>query len=457
MKPLLKLFHLSVLTCLLTAVLLTTVSAQQNPNKYSFTFSKVDLELLEEANLLDAQLEKHGLIYFDRALEAYLERVGKSVIPRGAGLERVVWRFRVLRDPLANAFALPNGSVYVNTGLLALLENEAQLASVLSHEIAHVVGRHSYLAQRSYRKKMMTVHILEAASFWVPTGSVVGTTISLMASVAQPILKATISGYSRELEMDADLDGFNRLVSSGYDPAEMVRTFALLQQSPDVDVVKLYYNDHPKLQERMAYINDLRKKLTNRDKVITADKQHYWANVEKVARHDLQLNIDSGRYRTAVAIGKKLVDFNPEDADNIFYLAEAYRALGPRTPEASPAELAAAGKKEARRIKQQYTLEEEEKLLLATSAGKAAWQANQVKAEELYLESLAIDRNHTKAHRGLGMLYEKSDKIQPAIDHYRKYLDLQPEAGDRVRIQRRIETLEQRLEKVAGKAAPGRP
>ena len=76
---------------------------------------------------------------------------------------------------MINAFALPNGSIYVNTGLLAILDNESELASVIGHEITHVMHRHAYLANRSMRKKMVAIDILQAAgtvgarcSAWLP-------------------------------------------------------------------------------------------------------------------------------------------------------------------------------------------------------------------------------------------------------------------------------------------------
>src|ERR671939_689034 len=91
----------------------------------TFKFTKVDLDLLEQVNLLDKQFDKEGLVYNDESVNAYLSRVGGSVLPAGARLENVEWRFRILRDPMPNAFALLNGSIYINAGLLSLLDSEA--------------------------------------------------------------------------------------------------------------------------------------------------------------------------------------------------------------------------------------------------------------------------------------------------------------------------------------------
>jgi Zn-dependent protease with chaperone function len=124
-----------------------------------FKFGKVDLDLLAQINLLDQRFEKEGLVYHEAALEAYLDRVGRAVVA-DREIENVNWKFHALRDPVPNAFALPNGSIYVNTGLLALLENEGQLASVLAHEVTHVSKRHTYQQNRSLRKKILAINIL---------------------------------------------------------------------------------------------------------------------------------------------------------------------------------------------------------------------------------------------------------------------------------------------------------
>src|SRR6478672_6019081 len=130
--------------------------------KEEFVFTKVDLDLLEEVNLLDRRLEREGLLYVDEATNNYLQRIGLTLVPRDQKLEHVQWKFRVLRDPVPNAFALPNGSIYVNTGLIALLDNESQLAAMLAHEITHVLKRHTYLQNRSNRKKFLAMHIIYA-------------------------------------------------------------------------------------------------------------------------------------------------------------------------------------------------------------------------------------------------------------------------------------------------------
>src|SRR4029079_5502005 len=135
-----------------------------------------------------------------------LDRIGKVLIPRGLKLEHVTWRFRAARDPEPNAFALPNGSIYVTTVLLALLDNESQLAAILAHELTHVMRRHTYLQNRSNRKKFLTMNIMSAVGSVAPI-SVVVAVIMAVTTVAPFIMVATMYGYSRDLEREADIKG----------------------------------------------------------------------------------------------------------------------------------------------------------------------------------------------------------------------------------------------------------
>ena len=129
----------------------------------TFKFTKVDLELLREVEGFDKYVEEQGWVYREPETDKYVQQLGLSLVPAETP-ENVNWRFRVIRDVEVNAFALPNGSIYVNSGLLSRMENEAQLAGVLAHEITHVVNRHSYLENRSSRKKMVAVDVILAAA-----------------------------------------------------------------------------------------------------------------------------------------------------------------------------------------------------------------------------------------------------------------------------------------------------
>jgi beta-barrel assembly-enhancing protease len=422
------------------------VEATPPPLREEFKFGEVDLEVLEQADLLDVRFERDGLVLADESANAYLRRVGQSLIPSGLKLERVSWRFRALRDPQPNAFALPNGSIYVTTGLLTLIDNESQLAEIIAHELTHVMRRHTYVHNRSNRKKFLTMNVMSAIGAYAP-GGVVGAVITVVTTVAPFIMVATIYGYSRDLEREADIKGIDMMISAEYAPEEMINVMKLLDKDIEGENIRLFYNDHPALDERIKYLSSYlgsRADRVTHQMELNRERASYFRAMESVMRHDLQLAINAGRVRSAVYLAQRLVDFH-DDSENLFWLAEGYRTLGPRAPQLTEKELTNSAKKDASKKRVKRTVEEEERELLATPAGKENWQRHQEKAEQLYQRALNVENPAPVAHRGLGMLYEKLGRGTDAVAEYEKYLELAPEAIDRERIQRRIETLKEKL------------
>src|SRR5215211_38900 len=422
------------------------VEATPPPVNEGFKFGEVDLEMLEQADLLDSRFERDGLVLADEPANAYLLRVGKSLIPRGLELERVSWRFRALRDPQPNAFALPNGSIYVTTGLMTLIDNESQLAAIIAHELTHVMRRHTYLHNRSNRKKFLTMNVMSAIGAYAP-GGIVGAVITVVTTVAPFIMMATIYGYSRDLEREADLKGVDMMISAEYSPEEMVNVMKLLDRDIEGENIRLFYNDHPSLDERIKYLSSYlgaRADRVTHQMELNRERAAYFRTMESVMRHDIQLAINAGRGRSAVYLAQRLVDFD-EDSENLFWLAESYRTLGPRAPQLTEKQLTNSAMKDAAKKSVKRTVEEEERELLATPAGKENWERHQQKAEEFYRRALTAENPTPVAHRGLGMLYEKLGRATDAAAEYEKYLELSPAAIDRERIQRRIEALKEKL------------
>jgi beta-barrel assembly-enhancing protease len=429
-----------------SAVRLPQQSAPATPPagpKEEFKFTRVDLDLLEQVNLLDKRFEREGLVLEDDATNAYLNRIGEVLLPRGLKLEHVLWKFRALRDPAPNAFALPNGSIYVSTGLLALMDNESQVAAVIAHELTHVLQRHTYLQNRSNRKKFLTMNIMAAIGAYAP-GGVAGAVITIVTAVAPFIVLATMFGYSRDLEREADLKGIDMMIASEYPPEEMVKMMKVLNMDIEGEEIRYFYNDHPALQERINYLSSYlgaRADKVTPQMELNREKNAYFTKTESIMRHDIQLAMNAARFRSAVYLAQRLVDFHPNSSENVFLLAEAYRNLGPRSPQLSEKELTNSAKKDAAKKRQKRTPEEEERELLATPAGQQNWKTHQQRAEDLYLRAANLENPFSAVHRGLGMLYEKLGRTSDAISEYEKYVELAPAAVDRERIQRRIEAL----------------
>ena len=158
-------------------------------------------------------------LYPDAALRAYVQRLGARL---AATTERpeLPWTFRIVDDAAVNAFALPGGFIYVTRGLLAHVQSEAQLASVLGHEIGHVTARHS-VTQLSRQ---------QLAGFGLAVGSAVSPTLARYGSLAGTGLGILFLAYSRADELQADELGLRYLVRAAWDPREMPEVFTMLER-----------------------------------------------------------------------------------------------------------------------------------------------------------------------------------------------------------------------------------
>jgi tetratricopeptide (TPR) repeat protein len=240
------------------------------------------------------------------------------------------------------------------------------------------------------------------------------------------------------------------MAASHYEPKGIVDAFESFLQKYEVDLDdEPFYGSHPKTKARVAYLNEWISKSAPKRETESAglSKEDYQKNVAEVTRHNIQLAIDAGLYRTAAALGKRLVAAQPELASNMTALADAYATLGPRAPEPLAEEKTGQGKSDARKRRSKLTLQEAERALAATPAGKEWQKANYAEAEKLYRRAAESEPNFAPAWRGLGELFEKQSQWGQSIEAYRKYLELHPTAMDRLMIMRRVQAME-------SKAAP---
>jgi predicted Zn-dependent protease len=262
---------------------------------------------------------------------------------------------------------------------------------------------------------------------------------------------ATIFGYSRELEKDADVYGLHAMAKNNYPPIEMTAVFEILKSGYEVQLEKEsrgLYSDHPRLDERIKYVSAMVDSLPLSGEPVVRSKE-YTQEMAPVLRHDISLEILTGRARTALAVARRLTDLYPESSEDALLQGEAYRALGGRTPSPRPEELTDSARGAARKQLGKMTLQEYEKALRLTPEGKAAWSANVPAAESAYRRALTLDPQNARAVRGLAALYDEDGRPAEAIEGYRKYLQMAPNALDAFRIKKRAEELEK-----AATAAP---
>jgi len=154
-------------------------------------------------------LNRSGVLYADKELEEYLNETDRKLYSESV-LAQIPFSIHVIKNRQFNAFAYPNGHVYVHTGILACMENEAQLATLLAHEMTHVTHRHTVKGFRNLKNKTALLATLQVTLGGLGGG--VGDLASLLGTFGT---LAAVSGYSRELETEADMEGFKLIKEAG--------------------------------------------------------------------------------------------------------------------------------------------------------------------------------------------------------------------------------------------------
>jgi len=214
---------------LLLATLLTACGSQiVNPvtGQAERSVMTEQMELTEGAKAHQQVLQEYGEVK-DVKLQAYVNSLGQR-LAKQSHREQLQWHFTVLDSPEVNAFALPGGYVYVTRGIMAYLQNEAELAGVIGHEIGHVTARHG--AQRATRQQDAGLGVLAASVLGVVLESQgVSGAGRLASDLSQTVAAGYIASYSRDQELQADSLGADYLARTAYDPRNMVNVINTLK------------------------------------------------------------------------------------------------------------------------------------------------------------------------------------------------------------------------------------
>lgn len=179
------------------------------------------------------------------AVETYLKYNGLS-----SEISQFSWEFSLVQDQQANAFCLPGGKIVVYEGILPYTQNEASLAIVLGHEIAHAVAKHSAEQLSKQMKQQYGTQILGGVLSAAGMGS---NTQSIVQTVTQAGLKLRTLKYSRDNETEADKMGLIFAAMAGYDPQVAVSFWQRMSQGSSSNSSDLF-SDHPSDAKRIASI-----------------------------------------------------------------------------------------------------------------------------------------------------------------------------------------------------------
>lgn len=404
-----RIYSLMILLLLFNACA-TTHLPPIGVQEHSFQLANDEARLWEMSEQEQQKLDQSAKIYHDPLLEDYLNQVIRRLAPDEVEKE-VNFTVKVLKDPSLNAFAYPNGRVYIHTGLLARVENEAQLATVLGHEAMHVVNRDAVRYFRSTRNKVIWANIAAIAGS-IAVSAAVGSQVeggnyaaaSVLSQTSQLMLGlglqlgllASVNGYSRHLEDQADAGAMGLLVKAGYDPHEAPKVHQLLLETygDPSKIENFFFGNHSRNQERIANYEELLRTTYGQattDPTLMKNTETFERRMRVVVRENAFLDIEAGRYNTARAALDRVIRIQPDDAKAHYYLGELYR----------------------RRAKGLDDLE------LAIKA---------------YEQALSYAPDLGEAYKGLGLTQYKAGKKALARKAFERYLELNPDSKDKQQI-----------------------
>jgi len=229
---------------------------------------KRELSLISEAQEIqlgaesDKEIRSQYGVYNDPALENYVNQIGQALVPH-THRPQLAYHFAVIDDPVVNAFAAPGGYVYLTRGTLAIAGSEAEIVSVLGHELGHISARHSV--------RQMSQAILVTLGLGV--GSLLSKDFAKVAGIAGIGAQLLFLKFSRDDERQADALGVGYARGVGYNPAGMVAFFESLERQGDLSgksSIPGFLSTHPLTKDRIQNTKamltaDDGRRLENRD------------------------------------------------------------------------------------------------------------------------------------------------------------------------------------------------
>ena len=330
-------------------------------------------------------LTQSGLIYRDDPLDDYLNQVARKLQPPEI-LEHIPFRIVVIKSPYLNAFAFPNGVIYIHTGILARLDNEAQLAALLGHEMTHCTHRHALKTLRHFKNRS---DFLAGVRESLLQFSGIGNLVNQLGALGS---KAAVSGYRRDLETEADLVGLQLMAKAGYDPNEALRLFDHLKRELEEENMQepFFFGCHPRLQQRVENCKNFLKTRYHKEETGVKDTGVFLTKLHKVVLENAWLDLKAGRFHSAQRGAEKYLKIKPNDAGVYYLLGEVFR--------------------------------------------QRAKVDDMRKAKVYYKKAISLDPFFPDPHKAIGLIYYKDGETTLAKESLRQCLSLSPHRADKAYI-----------------------
>ncbi len=331
-------------------------------------------------------IDNSGWLYRNAELEIYLNQVAAK-LQAFTDYPDISFEIKIINDPNLNAFAFPNGVIYVHTGVLARMENEAQLAALLAHEMTHCTHRHSLRVLKTLKDRPRYMAALQHSVEKIAMAQDLARLLGVNGSMA------AVTGYTRELEAEADSVGLDLMAKAGYDPRQALNLFEHLRQEIQIEGIKepFFFGTHPSVQQRIENADRWLATGYTAPNGGLVNSEIFQFKLDKLVLDNAQLDLRVGRFFIARRSVRQFLHRNPKDAGAYYLLGEIFRQHG--RLEDMP-----------RAIKQ-------------------------------YEKAIALDPSFPAPHKAMGLMHYKEGKQRLAQKFFETCLLLAPEASDKAYIQ----------------------
>ncbi len=208
-----------------------------------------------------------------------------------------------------------------------------------------------------------------------------------------------VSGYSRDMETEADLEGFQRVVKAGYDPRETPKLFMMLAEELEKEGIEepFFFGTHPRLKDRIENYRGLLAELTPSQGQGVKNPKTFNRKIRRLLLVNADLDLKAGRFGTAQRGVERYISLRPKDARAYYLLGEIYRQRGA--------------------------------------------DGDLQEAKKRYKKAMSLSPGYADPHKGMGMVHYKEGKNRLARKSLKSYLSLAPRAEDRAYIQQYIQQL----------------
>jgi predicted Zn-dependent protease len=414
----LKPIILNVTTLVLAFTLLNSCGTNPVTGKSELQLVSESQEIsIGQENYLPSQQSQGGPYVIDRELTRYVNSVGHK-LAAVSDRPKLPYEFVVLNNSVPNAWALPGGKIAVNRGLLLELNNEAELAAVLGHEIVHAAARHG-------AKSMERGMLLNAGIVGLGIATSGEDNAELIVGAAALGSQLINQKYGRDAELESDLYGMKYMAKAGYDPAAAIKlqeTFVRLSQGRQTNWLEGLFASHPPSQERVEANKATARKLNVKGILNTETYQQKIAHLKQT----------QPAYESYAQAQKALNENNPQQATT---LVESALKIEPKEG------LFYALKGDIQYSQKQYAAAEklftsaintnDEFFLFYLERGLTYVNLNQNPKAKQDLEKSITLLPTAPAYHALGSIAEKENNLVAAKEYYGKAAGSKSDAGEK--------------------------